>query len=112
MKVTNTSLSWDFFELIEANPVSVIPHTGTTIPGPVSYNFYTNQLQVNNGSAWYDIPGQTFGVGLTPRAHQALKWAESAMIRDQQRTALEEQYPALKEAREHYETLLGLVQNQ
>ncbi len=64
-----------------------------------------------DGSMWQNIPLQPASVGLTPQASMAISWAIEKQIEESRAKELAEQYPELKQAKEHHNTVLSLILN-
>ena len=62
--------------------------------------------------AWFPLPGQETTVEIAPHFQSALNWAMDKMFKEKQELELMEKYPALKTAKQNYETVKALVENE
>lgn len=86
------------------------PDNSRYITGDIRWNFTTQKHQVFDGQYWHDLNQETY-IGLSEETSQVLAWARKKMLADAEQEKLEAQHPGLKQAREHYETMLNLVKN-
>lgn len=61
--------------------------------------------------AWFTLPGQETTVEISPHYQTVLNWAMDKMLKEQQEQELMEKYPALKNAKQNYETVKAMVEN-
>jgi hypothetical protein len=74
--------------------------------GEVKFDFTTQCLRIFNGSQWVPSPvGENHAISLTRSTIDILEWAREKMHEEY----LAQKYPAVAEAKSHYETLLALV---
>lgn len=85
------------------------PTTGREVDGDLRLN--NSQLEVFNNGCWTVLGDQSFGINLSPRGQEVLQWAEQKMCEEQRLQELCEKYPALKEAKDKYEMIKALVEN-
>lgn len=77
-------------------------------PGDVRADY--NTLLVFNGSSWNPINGGTH-IAMAPATQRALDWAMKKMEEENQLNQLMEEYPALLQAKLHFDAMLALVKD-
>lgn len=61
---------------------------------------------------WLPMSGQQVNLEIGGHYQDVLNWAMDKMYKEQQELQLMEKYPALKTAKENYETVKALVENE
>lgn len=79
--------------------------------GMLRWNSLTSQLEVNDGYTWISLNSSFPTIGLTPEAESAIKWAVKKMQKEREEDELCRQYPALGKARDNFELLKRMVEN-
>jgi hypothetical protein len=69
-----------------------------------------SQLKVYNGSMWQQIHTTTFVNDLSLR--KVVEWATKKMQQEQLEQQLAEKYPAFKTAKENYDLIKAMVENE
>ena len=87
-----------------------IDTTGNLPPytGALQWNGSTKKIQVSSGSSWYDIDN-TVQYNVTVEFEAIIAWAKKKMEDERRITELADKYPALKDAKEKYDIIYGLV---
>ena len=62
--------------------------------------------------AWFPYPGSEVNLEISPYYQDVLNWAMDKMFKEKQELELMEKYPALKTAKQNYETVKALVENE
>ncbi|SRR6056297_883707 len=89
------------------NPAA--PNTGREVDGDLRLS--NGNLEVYSAGAWTMIGDSSFEVALTHRGNTVLQWAEQKMHEEQKLEELCKKYPSLKEAKDKYEMIKALVEN-
>lgn len=82
--------------------------SGRELEGDLRIN--NGQLEVFAGGCWMMID-TSVNVAMTPDAQQALEWAKKKMQQEKEEEELCKKYPALKTAKDKYEMIKALVEN-
>lgn len=62
--------------------------------------------------AWMPLPGMTIRVSMDPASAYAVAWVQKKMVEEENLEKLLKNYPSLKQAKENYELIKALVQNE
>lgn len=65
-----------------------------------------------NENAWFPFPGSEINLEISTYYQDVLNWAMDKMFKEKQELELMEKYPALKTAKQNYETVKALVENE
>jgi len=79
---------------------------------PGAVKFKNGSWEIWTGTDWvFFIPKdeKSYDIVTSPRLLDVVLWAEEKMIKEQKIDTLCEKYPALKDAKDQYETVLALV---
>lgn len=79
--------------------------------GMLRWNSATSRMEVNDGVGWRPIPAGDSSIELGPKAKEIFAWAEEKMAQEQKLEEMMEQYPALRKAKENFDTVLNLVKD-
>ena len=79
--------------------------------GMVRYRGDHFEIYDSYNEKWTIYTGNTHTMSLSPRAETIMMWAEKKMLQEQQEAELCKKYPALKTAKDNYETIKALVQH-
>ena len=85
------------------------PSTGREVDGDLRLN--NSQLEVYHAGCWTLVGDQSFGLQMSQRGEEILQWAEQKMHEEQKLEELCKKYPSLKEAKDKYEMIKALVEN-
>jgi len=61
---------------------------------------------------WLPYPGSEVNLEISSHYQDVLNWAMDKMFKEKQELELMEKYPALKTAKQNYETVKALVENE
>lgn len=78
--------------------------------GSVIFDFATQQLKVSDGYNWQTLEDST-SVALSKSTAKVIAWAEQKMRQEAEEQELLNKFPSLKQAQEHYNTMLSLVKS-
>ena len=87
---------------------TVSTNSGREVDGDLRLNY--NTLEVYCGGCWTAVD-TSIDVQLTPESQEILKWARQKMKEEQRLDELCERYPALKTAKDKYEVIKAIVEN-
>lgn len=96
-------------------------HSATPYYNPDNTNFYDGAVRTCKGEleyydakakCWYPLPGLVANIDLHTNMNVVLNWAMKKMDEEEKLKKLAEKYPALKQAKENYEIVKALVQNE
>lgn len=93
------------------NSPYVYASPGAQSAGLVRYNTNMQHLEVYDGLNWQKLQ-YDYVVGLSPYANEAIEWAGKKMQEERRLDGLCEKYPSLERARNNFETILRLVQEE
>jgi hypothetical protein len=65
-----------------------------------------------NSQCWLPLPGNEVKLDFSSYYEDVLNWAMDKMHKEKQETELLEKYPALKTAKQNYEAIKALVENE
>ena len=83
----------------------------TSAPSAGMVRYYSNEMQVYDGSSWLNISGSA-SVGLSPDAEAVIEWGKKKISEEMRLQALMERHPGLKDAYEKFEIMRILVTEQ
>jgi hypothetical protein len=63
-------------------------------------------------NAWLPLPGCESKIEISPHVQIVLEWAYKKMAEEEKLKVLTEKYPSLKQAKENYDIVKALVQNE
>jgi len=89
--------------------ISTPIHDPRAIDGDVRYN--GNMFEVYSRGCWTPLYSNTADVQLTPRDVVTLDWARRKMLDEERENELLNKHPALKKAKENYNTIKALVEH-
>lgn len=87
-------------------PVDSKPLDGHVRTRNGGFEYYDANMQ-----KWTPLPGDVARIDLTGMADNAISWVYEKMAEEARLKELAEKYPALKTAKEHYEIIKVMVQN-
>lgn len=90
--------------------VNAIEDSARAIDGDVRFN--NGEFEVYSCGCWYTISAGTTDITLHEQDRLALEWAREQMKKEEKDKELMERYPALKQAKEKYELIRALVENE
>jgi hypothetical protein len=79
--------------------------------GAVRYRGSNFEIYDSYNKKWVIHLGETINLTLDSRTHTLLNWVEAKMFEEQREHELLEKYPALRIAKDNYDTIKALVQN-
>lgn len=82
-------------------------HDCRAVNGDVRLN--NNQMEVYSNGCWMTIPNSTVDVRLDFEDKAAIEWAKRKMKEEEKEKELIAKHPALKSAKEKFETIKALV---
>jgi hypothetical protein len=85
-----------------------------SIPNDGALRSYGRYIQYYNAASccWMDLRGDTLYVELSADVQVVIDWAKNKMTEDEHIKNLAEKYPALKKAKENYDVVKALVENE
>lgn len=89
----------------------IIAVDGKPMDGVVRTNQGGLEYYDSDCEVWFPLPGRETTVEIAPHYQTVLNWAMDKMLKEQQEQELMEKYPALKKAKENYETVKAMVEN-
>ena len=99
----------------------VVTHTHTPFYNPDDKNLHDGSVRTCRGgleyydashSCWLPLPGSNVNVELSPHVESVLQWAFKKMEEEEKLKQLAEKYPALKAAKENYDIVKALIENE
>jgi len=85
------------------------PDDPRAVPGDVRYS--NHMFQVFASGCWTTLFSNVADVSLRDDDINALRWAKDKMLEEETEKKLMNKYPALKKAKENYNTIRALVEN-
>ena len=80
--------------------------------GLLRWNSLLNQQEVYDGSEWVPFIHETTTISLNYETESLLEWAREKRDEEQKLSKMMEQYPALKKAKENFDVMLNLDQDE
>lgn len=90
-------------------PYVTASHDTRAVEGDVRYN--CGVMEVYSNGSWLSLGCDTVELQLGPYEQEILAWAEQKMLEERKEAELLKKHPALKNAKEKYETIKALVEN-
>lgn len=97
--------------VVSGNNTNLYISPGAQSGGLVRYNSNMSQLEVYDGVSWLPLNNR-YTIELSPYAEQIIEWAGKKMQEERRLDGLCEKYPSLERARNNFETILRLVQEE
>lgn len=110
-----------FIETVNSYDLQISVSSYTPYYRPDDKNLHDGSIRNSQGgleyydagnNCWLPLPGANVNINLGPRVEMALEWAYKKMAEEDQIASLVKKYPALKSAKENYEIVKALVQNE
>ena len=96
-----------------SNPMLPYINMANPSAGNVRYNGGLTKFEVYDGYNWLQIDNiPVAGISLTPAAEAAIQWAQQKMIEESKIKALCEKFPALQKAKDNFDIIKALVENE
>ena len=92
---------------IHYNANDIMPMDGVVRTNQGGLEYYDASIH-----AWFPYPGSKVNLEISSYYQDALIWAMDKMFKEQRELELMEKYPALKTAKQNYETVKALVENE
>lgn len=114
-------MSNKFIETVNSYDLQISVSSYTPQYGPDDKNLHDGSVRTCRGgleyynagsNCWFPMPGANVNINLGPRVEMVLEWAYKKMAEEDQIESLIKKYPALKIAKENYEIVKALVQNE
>lgn len=109
ISVTNTGISWPFFQTYNNNPLT----------GTVRYDGQTQNLMVYDGISWHVLTTPYPLIELSPDVHELLQWAKQKRDQEYNLRELVNKYPTLEDAKkqldkakEQFQILAIMLENK
>jgi hypothetical protein len=83
-----------------------------TLNGLVRYKHSNFEIYDGYNKQWVTYFGQTVNITLDPRVQNVLSWVEQKMADEAREKELLEKHPALQKAKENYDIIRKLVENE
>lgn len=109
---TITSLDNNLFISSSSYTPSYYPDDNNLHDGSVRTNRGGLEYYDSKSRCWFPLPGADVKVELGPQIEMVLQWAYKKMDEEEKLKQLAEKYPALKQAKENYDIVKALVQNE
>jgi hypothetical protein len=93
---------------------ATVHHPDNTKPndGVLRTNCGSTEYYNANVHQWMPLHGQTTYIGISSDIHAMLDWAKDKMAEDFRINELAQKYPALKKAKENFDVVKALVENE
>lgn len=101
--------------------ISVIATSHTPHYYPDDKNLHDGSVRTKQGGleyydvnfgCWLPLPGADVKVELSPQIEYVLKWAFKKMAEEEKLNELAKQYPAFKQAKDNYDLIKAMVDNE
>lgn len=80
--------------------------------GIVRYRHSNFEIYDGSSKQWISYYGQSINITLEPRIRNIITWAEQKMVAEAREQELLEKHPALQKAKENYDIIRKLVENE
>lgn len=101
---------------LSATTDSYTPHYHAENFKPLDGFVRTNRGQLeyydSNQDVWYPLPGSSVKIEMHSIHQTVLDWAMEKMFKEQEELKLAEKYPAFKAAKQNYEIVKAMVENE
>ena len=89
-----------------------VPHIYQNTTNPITgmMRVWGSDTQVFDGTSWLNMNSSYATVSLDSESQVLLDWARRKMVEEQDLQLLMEKHPGLKDAKDRYEVMLALVQ--
>lgn len=112
-----------FVETVDSGDASIYVRKTAYTPYyvPDDKNLHDGSIRTNRGgleyydagnNSWLPLPGSDVKVEIAPHVQVVLDWAWAKMQEEHKLEDLAAKYPAFKQAKENYEIVKALVQNE
>lgn len=88
-------------------PYISVGNSASDSEGTLRLNPNTQRLDINDGFGWSSIDTNYTDIGLTAKATELLDWVKQKRAEEKNSS----RYPALKKAKDNYDTILNLTKN-
>ena len=104
-----------------SNELIVSTHSATPYYNPDSSNLHDGIVRTCLGGleyydaksgCWHPLTGSVTNIDLHTSVNVVLNWAMNKMAEEEKLKSLAEKYPAFKQAKENYDIIKALVQNE
>lgn len=96
------------------NGWNATPYVNMSAPsaGMMRYNGNSSSIEVYDGTSWLQLSGGSASIETSSSFNETINWAQAKMAEERKLEELCKRFPALQKAKENFDLIRTLVENE